>query len=106
MGHMLSNRSLSTVLSMLITAALVVPAAQAQDSVPAVRHQPRWTLSALFEVLHAGADAWGFGPTLAIRRDFGAPWGVELRAALPAFNESGGAAIDLAATYTSSTETR
>jgi hypothetical protein len=65
--------------------------------------RPRWTLSGLLEVLHAGADSWGFGPALGIRRDFNSPWGVELRAALPAFNGSGGGAIDLAATYTSIT---
>jgi hypothetical protein len=100
-----SNRSLRSAAfaALLASAVVVVPPADAQDSVPAVLPQPRWTLSALLEVVHAGADSWGVGPALGVRRDFGPRWGVELRAALPAFgpNDSGAGAIDLAATYTS-----
>jgi hypothetical protein len=97
-----SNRSLrSAAFLMMIASALVGRTAQAQDSAAtALPPQPRWTLSGLLEVLHAGADSWGAGPALGIRRDFGPKWGAELRAALPAFNGSGGAALDLAATYT------
>jgi hypothetical protein len=92
---------LSAASAALLVSALVVPIAQAQDSSATTQPpHPRWTLSGLLEVLHAGADSWGFGPALGIRHDFGPVWGVELRAALPAFNGSGGAAIDLAATYT------
>jgi hypothetical protein len=95
------NRSLrSAAFPILIASALVVRAGGAQDSASAARPQPRWTLTALLEVLHAGADSWGFGPALGIRRDFGPRWGAEFRAALPAFNGSGGGALDLAATYT------
>jgi hypothetical protein len=95
-----SNRWLSpAVFAVLLASALVVPAAAAQDTGPAVLPQPRWTVTGWFEVLRADADSWGLGPALGIRRDFGPSWGVELRAALPAFNGSGGAAIDLAATY-------
>ena len=101
-----SNRSLrSAAFAILIASALVARAGNAQDSALAVPPQPRWTLTGLLEVLHAGADSWGLGPALGIRRDFGPRWGAELRAALPAFNGSGGAALDLAATYTSLTAT-
>jgi hypothetical protein len=98
------NRSLrSGAFAALLTSSLLIPAAYAQDSAETARPQPRWTLSALLEVVRAGADSWGFGPTLGIRHDFDDRWGLELRAALPAFgNSNGGAgAIDLAATYTS-----
>jgi hypothetical protein len=90
----------SATFAALLATALVVPAADAQDSAAAVLPQPPWTLSALLEVVHAGAESWGFGPALGIRRDFGPNWGVELRAALPAFGTGGAGAIDLAATYT------
>jgi len=101
-----SNRSLrSAAFAILIASALVARAGNAQDSALTVPRQPRWTLTGLLEVLHAGADSWGFGPALGIRHDFGPRWGAELRAALPAFNGSGGAALDLAATYTSLTAT-
>ena len=97
-----SNRPLrSATFALLIASALVARAGNAQDSAPAVPPQPRWTLSALLEVVHAGAESWGLGPALGLRRDFGETWGVELRAALPAFGTGGAAAIDLAATYTS-----
>jgi hypothetical protein len=99
-----SNRSLrSSAFAALLTSTLLIPAAQAQDSALTALPQPRWTLSALLEVVHAGADSWGFGPALGIRHDFKDRWGLELRAALPAFgtNGNGAGAIDLAATYTS-----
>ena len=101
-----SNRALrSTELAAILTSALVIPAAHAQDVARVIPAWPRWTLSGLFEVVHAGADSWGFGPALGIRRDFGPRWGVERRAALPAFgaNDTGAGAIDLAATYTTVT---
>src|SRR4051812_5537864 len=65
--------------------ALPVAVANAQDSTAPLLPQRRWTLSAVLEVVHAGAEAWGRGPALALRHDFDAAWGVELRAALPAF---------------------
>jgi hypothetical protein len=96
-----SDRSLrSTAFALLIATTLLVPAAHAQDSLSTVPPQPPWTLSGLFEVIRVNPDSWGIGPALGIRRDFGHRLGIELRAALPAFNGSGGAAIDLAATYT------
>jgi len=99
---MLSNRSLrSAALAALLVSALPVPVASAQDSAASFLPQPRWTLSAWLEVVHAGTASWGFGPALGLRRDFGETWGVELRTALPAFGTGGAAAIDLAATYTS-----
>ena len=100
---MLSNLLPSAAIAALLASTLLVPAGNAQDSVPAVPPQPRWTLTASLEAVHAGADSWGFGPALGIRHDFQSRWGVELRAALPAFgpNDSGAGAIDLAATYTS-----
>jgi hypothetical protein len=95
-----SHRSLRVSLFSLLTGVLVIPAAHGQDT--AVPPLPRWTLSGLLEVVHAGADSWGFGPALSLRHDFGSRWGVELRAALPALgNDAGAGAIDLAATYTS-----
>jgi hypothetical protein len=99
-----SNRLLSSAtFAALLASALTVPAANAQDSVAVVMPQRSWTLTGALEVVHAGADSWGFGPALGIRHDFQSRWGVELRAALPAFgpNDSGAGAIDLAATYTS-----
>jgi hypothetical protein len=99
-----SNRLLrSAAFAALLLSASDLSAAQAQDSAHAPLSQPSWTLSTLLEVLHADANSWGIGPTVAIRHDFQSKWGVELRAALPAFNGSGGAALDLAATYTSIT---
>ncbi len=97
-----SNRSLrSAALAALLVSAIPVSVASAQDSAAPLLPQPRWTLSAWLEVVHAGAESWGLGPALGLRRDFGETWGVELRAALPAFGTGGAAAIDLAATYTS-----
>jgi hypothetical protein len=97
-----SSRPLrSAAVAVLLASVSVASAASAQDSATAVPRQPRWTLTTLLEVLHAGADSWGFGPAVGIHRDLADRWGIELRAALPAFNGSGGAALDLAATYTS-----
>ena len=80
---------------MMVTMAGLTSALGAQG----VRRPP-WTLTGAVEVLHAGRTHWGFGPALSLRRDFGPRWGVELRAALPAFGQNGGgAAVDLAATY-------
>ncbi len=100
-----SNRLLrSAAFAALLLSASALSAAHAQDSARAPIPQPSWTLSTLLEVLRADANSWGIGPTVAIRHDFQSKWGVELRAALPAFNGSGGAALDLAATYTSITK--
>jgi hypothetical protein len=80
--------------------ALVTTAAMARALHAQAEPRPRWTLGGTTEVLRASRDAWGVGPSLGIRRDFGPRWGVELRAALPAFGgDAGGAAIDLAATW-------
>ena len=82
-------------LAVLVTASAVAPALRAQDE-----RRPRWTLGGAAEVIRVTRTTWGVGPSLAIRRDFGPRWGVELRAALPAFGrDAGGAAIDLAATW-------
>ena len=85
----------------LAAAASAIPPAHAAAPVHAQVPRPRaWTRTVAGEALHAGADSWGYGPRLALRRDFGPAWGVELTAALPAFGtNSGGAALDLAATY-------
>jgi hypothetical protein len=97
-----SNRLLrSAAFAALLMSAVAVPHAHAQDSIQPSLPQPRWTLTTLLEVLRVDTDSWGLGPAVGIRRDFDSRWGVELRAALPAFNGSGGAAFDLAATYTS-----
>lgn len=86
----------------LLAGALVAPAAHAQLSDSVSRRQPSWTLTGSLETMHVNPE-WGSGPALAIRRDFGPRWGVELRTALPAFGSAGvgGGAIDLAVTYTS-----
>ena len=64
---------------------------------------PGWA----FLRVNSDADGWGFGPSLAIRRDFHVSpevprrWGVELSASAPAFgNNAGGVATDLGATLT------
>jgi hypothetical protein len=89
---MINNRR--TLAALLLSVSLA-PALAAQ-----VRH-PSWTLTGGVEVLLAGKRSWGTGPLLAIRHDFGPHWGAELKAALPAFgSNSGGAAVDLGATYT------
>lgn len=93
----------SAALAGLLASILVAPTANAQRSGPADLRQPSWTLTGSLEMLRVEPESWGSGPALGIRRDFGPTWGVELRTALPAFGSSGrgGAAIDLAATYTS-----
>jgi hypothetical protein len=87
----------------LLAGLLVAPTANAQRSGPVDLRQPPWTLTGSLEMLRVGPESWGSGPAFGIRRDFGPTWGVELRTALPAFGSTGGggAAIDLAATYTS-----
>jgi hypothetical protein len=87
----------------LLASVLVAPSANAQRSGPVDLRQAPWTLTASMEWMSVGPDWWGSGPALAIRRDFGPTWGLELRTALPAFSSggAGGAAIDLAATLTS-----
>src|SRR3954470_9906366 len=94
------QRACSAALAALLLSALPVAVASAQDSAAPQLPQRRWTLSAVLEVVRAGAEAWGRGPALALRHDFEKTWGVELRAALPAFGTGGAAALDLAATYT------
>ena len=89
------TRPMLAALAVLVTTVAVTPALHAQDE-----RRPRWTLSGVTEVLRVTRTAWGVGPSLGLRRDFGPRWGVELRAALPAFGRNaGGAAIDLAATW-------
>jgi hypothetical protein len=95
------QRACSAALAALLVSALPAAVASAQDSDAPVLPQRRWTLSAVLEVVRAGAEAWGRGPTLGLRHDFADAWGVELRAALPAFGTGGAAALDLAGTYTS-----
>jgi hypothetical protein len=89
------TRPLLAALAVLVTTVSGSSALRAQD----VR-RPSWTLTAAAEVLNGGRNAWGVGPSVGIRHDFGPRWGVELRAALPAFGrDAGGAALDLAATW-------
>ena len=89
------TRPMLAALAVLVTTVAVTPALRAQTG-----RRPRWTLGGATEVLRVTRTAWGVGPSLALRRDFGPSWGVELRAALPAFGrDAGGAAIDLAATW-------
>ena len=89
------TRPMLAALAVLVTTVAVTSALHAQDE-----RRPRWTLSGVTEVLRVTRTAWGVGPSLGLRRDFGPRWGVELRAALPAFGRNaGGAAIDLAATW-------
>ena len=92
---MRSTRPLLAAVAILVTTVAVTPALRAQTG-----RRPRWTLGGATEVLRVTRTAWGVGPSLGLRRDFGPSWGVELRAALPAFGrDAGGAAIDLAATW-------
>jgi len=92
---MRSSRPLRAALAVLVTTVAGSSALRAQEE-----HRPAWTLAGALEVLNGGRNAWGVGPSLGIRRDFGPRWGVELRAALPAFGrDAGGAALDLAATW-------
>lgn len=89
------TRPLLAALAVLVTTSAMAPALRAQ-----AERRPRWTLTGAAEVLRASRTAWGVGPSLGLRRDFGPRWGVELRAALPAFGgDGGGGAIDLAATW-------
>jgi hypothetical protein len=93
---------LSAAFAGLLASPLAASAATAQLSDSVNRRQPSWTLTGSLETLHVNPE-WGSGPALAIRRDLGSRWGVELRTALPAFGSAGvgGGAIDLAVTYTS-----
>jgi hypothetical protein len=86
----------------LLASAFVPPTANAQRSDSLDLRHPPWTLTGSLDMLLVGPESWGSGPALGIRHDFGPTWGVELRTALPAFGSTGGggAAIDLAATYT------
>ena len=94
---------MTTIRAVLIAAALVLGSAA---HAPAVEGQsirnPSWTLTAAAEALRAGARSWGYGPALAIRHDFDARWGAELKIALPAYgpDNGGGGAIEVGATYT------
>lgn len=87
----------------LLASVSIAPTADAQRSDPVDVRRPSWTLTGSLEMLHVGQASWGSGPAIGVRRDFGPMWGVELRTALPAFGSTGagGAAIDLAATFTS-----
>jgi hypothetical protein len=87
----------------LLASVSIAPTADAQRSDPVDLRRPSWTLTGSLEMLRVGPVSWGSGPAIGIRRDFGPTWGVELRTALPAFGSTGGggAAIDLAATFTS-----
>lgn len=92
---MRSTRPMLAALAVLVTTLALTPALRARDE-----RRPRWTLGGATEVLRVTRTTWGVGPSVGIRRDFGPRWGVELRAALPAFGRNaGGAAIDLAATW-------
>jgi len=53
---------------------------------------PRWTVSGwLAAIRFCYRAGWGYGPEVAVRRDFGR-WGVGLRVALPALGSDTGAA--------------
>ena len=86
-----------TVIAVFLAALIATPAAAQSDR--------GWVISPGVSILRVSnqVGGWGVGPSLALRRDFGAGggvaprWGVELTAALPAFgpNGAGGVAADL-----------
>jgi hypothetical protein len=69
-----------------------------------------WTITATFTSLRTGGSSGVvYGPELAIRRDFGPRWGVQLRASLPVLDaeqyaDDGAAALDLGPTLRFATE--
>jgi hypothetical protein len=69
-----------------------------------------WTITATFTGLRTGGSSGVvYGPELAIRRDFGPRWGVQLRASLPVleteqYTDDGAAALDLGPTLKFATE--
>jgi len=69
-----------------------------------------WTVTAAFTGLRTGGESGVvYGPELAIRRDFGSQWGLELRASLPVLDvdrgtDDGAGAIDLGPTLSFRTE--
>ena len=89
----------------LMPAAMGVTGLEAQT----VPRQP-WTVTAAFTGLRTGgASGIVYGPELAIRRDFGPQWGLELRASLPVLDvdrgtDDGAGAIDLGPTLSFKTE--
>ena len=91
----------------LVLAGSQVPALAAQG----VPHRP-WTVTAAFTGLRTGGvGGWVYGPELAIRRDFGPRWGVELSASLPVldteqYTDDGAGALDLGPTLTFATDKR
>ena len=95
------NRFHRFALLVLVLAGLPVRAVVAQG----LPHRP-WTITADFTGLRTGGNSgWVYGPELAIRRDFGPRWGVELSASLPVFDteqysDDGAAALDLGPTLT------
>ena len=92
------SRSLRLSFTLLILCALRWNALDAQSG------PPGWTVSGGLAAIRVGdREGWGYGPEVAVRRDFGRRWGVGLRVALPALgsdNRAAGAAIDLGPTLT------
>jgi hypothetical protein len=96
-----------------MSARLMLPAtllALLSAAPAAAQSSGAWVISPGLSILSVSSDDgdWGYGPSLAIRRDFGVTpgvarrWGVELTAALPAYgpNNAGGVAADLGPTLT------
>ena len=96
-----ANRCHRFALLLLVLAGSPVRSAVAQG----LPHRP-WTITADFTGLRTGGAAAGStAPSLAIRRDFGPRWGVELTASLPVLDteqyaDNGAAALDLGPTLT------
>ena len=88
-------------LVVILTGSLV-PAVAVAQAAPA---RP-WTITATFTGLRTGGSSGVvYGPELAIRRDFGPRWGVQLRASLPVldtqqYGDDGAVALDLGPTLT------
>lgn len=95
--------------SMLLLASMLAVAWASGLAAQTPNHQP-WTITAAFTGLRTGGESGVvYGPELAIRRDFGPQWGVELRASLPVLDvdrgtDDGAGAIDLGPTLSFKTD--
>jgi hypothetical protein len=94
-----------------ITLLVVLAPVTAGSDLAAQTPSPRpWTVTAAFTWLRTGgACGVVYVPELAIRRDFGSQWGLELRASLPVLDvdrgtDDGAGAIDLGPTLSFKTE--
>ena len=98
MGRMLK---LLRAITFLVVLAPVAAGSDLAAQTPS--HRP-WTVTAAFTGLRTGGESGVvYGPELAIRRDFGSQWGLELRASLPVLDvdrgtDDGAGASDLGPT--------